>query len=62
LDPDLSPAGAKIQVKRIAAVRGIDEARVNKLIDDHTQHPLLGLLGPSKVNVLKLNVVLDQLK
>ena len=62
LDPDLSPAGAKIQVKRIAAVRSIDQARLNKLIDDQAQHPLLGLLGPSKVNVLKLNVALDQLK
>ena len=61
-DPDLSPAAAKIQVKRVAAIRGIDEARLNKLIDDHTQGPLLGLLGPSKVNVLKLNVALDQLK
>ena len=61
-DPDLSPAAAKIQVKRVAAIRSIDEARLNKLIDDHTQGPLLGLLGPSKVNVLKLNVALDELK
>ena len=62
LDPDLSPAAAKIQVKRIAAVRGVDEASLNKLIDDHTQGPLVGLLGPSKVNVLKLNVALGELK
>lgn len=59
LDPDLSPAAAKIQVKRIAAIRHIDEAVLNALVDKHTEHPLLGLFGPSKVNVLKLNVVLD---
>ena len=61
-DPDLSPVAAKIQVKRVAVIRGITEARLNKLIDDHTQGPLLGFLGPSKVNVLKLNVALDDLK
>lgn len=62
LDPDLSPAGAKIQVKRIAIARHIDESKLNTLVDDHTQGPLLGFLGPSKVNVLKLNIALDELK
>ena len=61
-DPDLSPAAAKIQVKRIAAIRHIDENKLNALVDGHTQGPLLGFLGPSKVNVLKLNVALDELK
>lgn len=62
LDPDLSPAGARIQVKRIAAVRGLSETKLNELIDDHTEKPLLSLLGPAKINVLKLNVALDQLQ
>jgi len=61
-DPDLSPAAAKIQVKRIAAVRKIDENTLYALVDQHTEGPLLGFLGPSKVNVLKLNVALDNLK
>lgn len=61
-DPDLSPAAAKIQVKRIAAIRKIDESKLNALVDAHTEGPLLGFLGPFKVNVLKLNVALDQLK
>ena len=60
-DPDLSPAAAKIQVKRIAAIRHIDENRLLSLIDKHTDGPLLGYLGPSKVNVLKLNIALDGL-
>ena len=62
LDPDLSPAAAKVQVKRIAAIRHINEQRIYALIDQNTQGPLLGILGPSKVNVLKLNVALDDLK
>lgn len=62
LDPDLSPAAAKVQVKRIAAMRGIQEGKLMALIDQHTDHPFLGMFGPSKVNVLKLNVALDALK
>ena len=61
-DPDLSPAAAKIQIKRIAAIRHIDESKLDALVDQHTDGPLLGFLGPSKVNVLKLNIALDELK
>jgi potassium-transporting ATPase KdpC subunit len=62
LDPDLSPAGAEIQVARIAKARNISTEAVEKIIDDHTEKPLLGIFGPPKVNVLKLNVALDELK
>ena len=62
LDPDLSPAGAKVQVVRIAKARNISTDQVEKIVDDHTEKPLLGLFGPLKVNVLKLNVALDELK
>jgi len=61
-DPDLSPAAAKIQVKRIASVRKIDESKLYELVEKQTEGPLLGFLGPSKVNVLKLNIALDNLK
>lgn len=61
LDPDLSPEGARIQVKRIAAIRGIAETKLDGLVDSYTQKPLLGLLGPAKVNVLQLNIALDNL-
>ena len=61
-DPDLSPAAARIQVKRIAVIRKIEESKLYALVDQHTEHPLLGFLGPSRVNVLKLNVALDNLK
>lgn len=61
-DPDLSPAAAKVQVKRIAALRMIDEKKLNALVDQQTEGPLFGLFGTSKVNVLKLNIALDELK
>jgi potassium-transporting ATPase KdpC subunit len=62
LDPDMSPASAYIQVQRVAAARGIPADKVKTLVEEHTDKPFLGLFGPSKINVLKLNVALDELK
>jgi len=62
LDPNISKQGAIIQIKRIAAIRNIDEKKVAELVVQNTQGPLLGLLGPTSVNVLKLNLALDELK
>lgn len=62
LDPDISVEGAKIQVKRIALVRHLDETKIYNLIDQETEQPLAGIFGPSKINVLKLNIALDNLK
>ncbi len=62
LDPDISVESAIIQVKRIASVRKIAEQKLIQLIDEHTEKPLAGILGPSKINVLKLNKALDNLK
>lgn len=61
-DPDISPAAAYVQVKRIAAVRKISEEKIKALVDQHVDKPLLGFIGPKKVNVLKLNIALDELK
>lgn len=62
LDPDLSPQGAKVQVKRIAAARHLEEKKIYDLVEQHTERPLAGILGPCKINVLKLNIALDQLQ
>lgn len=62
LDPNISEQGAIIQIKRIAAVRQLDEKAVAELVVKNTQGPLLGLFGPTSVNVLKLNLALDELK
>ena len=61
LDPDISPKGAYIQVARIAKTRNISEEKIQALVEQHIQKSLLGLLGPEKVNVLKLNIDLDKL-
>ena len=61
LDPDLSAAGATVQVKRIAAARKMDESSINALIAANMQQPLLGMFGTVKINVLHLNIALDAL-
>ncbi|WP_018344083.1 K(+)-transporting ATPase subunit C [Cytophaga aurantiaca] len=62
LDPNISLQAAKVQVKRIAKIRHISEERLIQLIDEQTEKPLLGLFGTEKINVLKLNIALDDLK
>jgi K+-transporting ATPase ATPase C chain len=61
LDPDISPAAAALQVPRVAAARGLPAAEVAKLVADATEGRTLGLLGEPRVNVLRLNLVLDAL-
>jgi potassium-transporting ATPase KdpC subunit len=62
LDPDISPAGAYIQVPRIAAARGLSPEKVNSIIEQSIQPPLFGILGTERVNVLKLNLALDNIR
>lgn len=60
VDPDISEANARIQAHRVAQRRGLSRARVLKLVDEHTSHPLFGLAGKGSVNVLELNLALDR--
>jgi K+-transporting ATPase ATPase C chain len=59
LDPEISPANARMQAPRIASARGIGAAQVQALIDAETRGPTLGFLGQPRVNVLKVNLALD---
>lgn len=61
LDPDITPQCAYVQVKRVAAARGMDEQQVSDIVEKSIQSPFLGLFGTEKVNVLKLNIALDEL-
>lgn len=61
LDPDLTEAGARYQVARVAKARGLDPAVVLKAIDE-AKRPLMGAFGgPALVNVLELNLALDRI-
>ena len=62
LDPDISPRGAQVQVRRVAEARGLDAAAVRHLVDSLTQRPWLGLFGTEKVNVLRLNIALETMQ
>lgn len=60
LDPHISIANARLQAPRVAEARGMSVARVNDLIDAHTDGRVLGFMGEPGVNVLELNAALDQ--
>ncbi len=60
LDPHISVAAAEYQIKRIAKVRKINEAKLHELVDAHTEGRQWLLFGEPRVNVLKLNLALDQ--
>ena len=62
LDPNISVESAKVQIERVQKARKISSEKLNNLIDANAEQPFLGAFGPKKVNVLKLNIALDQLK
>lgn len=58
-DPHISPAAAEYQVGRLAAATGRSPEEVRGIIRQCTEKPLLGAIGQSRVNVLKVNLMLD---
>lgn len=59
LDPDISPAYARLQARRIAEARGVSVDQVQRIIGKHVEQPLLGFIGQPHVNVLMTNRALD---
>ena len=59
LDPDISPAYAELQIRRVARVNGLSEDQVRQLVDDNTDGRGAGVLGEPGVNVLKLNLAVQ---
>jgi K+-transporting ATPase ATPase C chain len=60
IDPDISPAYAQLQAARVAKVRGLSLATVQRLIDESTDGRGLGFFGEPGVNVLELNIALEK--
>jgi potassium-transporting ATPase KdpC subunit len=60
LDPDISPAYAKIQEAVVARTRDTTVAQVAALVAKYTSGRPLGFMGESTVNVLQLNLALDR--
>ena len=59
LDPDISPAAAEFQLRRVASERKIPEAEVARLVLENSEKRQWGFLGEPRVHVLELNIALD---
>ncbi|MDO8176782.1 MAG: potassium-transporting ATPase subunit KdpC [Undibacterium sp.] len=60
LDPEISLAAAYYQMPRIARERKMREDQVRAMIEQLAQHPVMGVFGEARVNVLALNLMLDK--
>ena len=62
LDPHISPQTALFQVERIAKFRNIEASKIEALIEQLTEKRQWSALGAPRINVLKLNLKLDNIK
>lgn len=58
-DPHISPAAASYQVERLVRTTGKSASEIRAIIDACTEQPQFGILGEARVNVLKVNLMLD---
>jgi potassium-transporting ATPase KdpC subunit len=62
LDPHISLAAAAYQIRRIARIRKLKESSVRVLVETYTEQRQFGILGEPRVNVVRLNMALDEMK
>jgi len=63
LDPEISPEAMRWQLDRIAAARALNPQQkqdLMKLAESGVELPVFGFIGSARVNVLKLNLLLDE--
>lgn len=58
LDPHISPEAAEVQVATVAEQSGLSEEEVEKIVEENTEHKVLGIFGEERVNVLKCNLAI----
>jgi len=61
-DPNITVEGAMIQIPRVAKSRNLTIEQLTSLVNQNIEKPLLSLFGTEKINVLKLNIALNNLK
>ena len=59
LDPDITPAAANFQIRRVATERKIAEAEIARLVQENSANRQWGFFGEPRVHVLELNLALD---
>jgi K+-transporting ATPase ATPase C chain len=62
LDPHISPEGAHLQIARVADARKMSIQQISSLVDQTIEAPQFGFLGEPRVNVLRLNKALDEVR
>lgn len=62
LDPNISIAAAEFQIDRVAKARNLSTEKVKELIAQNSEEENIIFSAPQKVNVLKLNASLENLK
>ncbi|RNL40690.1 potassium-transporting ATPase subunit C [Paraeggerthella hongkongensis] len=58
-DPHISPAAAEYQVERLSRTTGKSASEIRAIVEQCTEQPQFGILGDARVNVLKVNLMLD---
>lgn len=61
LDPHISESAANYQIKRISKENNIPEKEVKDMINKCSKGKFLGIFGEKTVNVLKFNLMLEDI-